>query len=91
MLRDSIKANKLNILAKRAYEGAAIDVTGLLSKINVRCLSISASNDKIVSKNAAKYLNTYIHDVKSVTISGPHFILQTQPKACFEVVQQWLR
>lgn len=91
MLRDSIKANKPNILAKRAYEGATIDVTGLLSKINVPCLSISASNDKIVSKNAAEYLNAYIHDVKSVTITGSHFILQTQPKACFEIVQQWLR
>ena len=90
MLRKSVKSNNPAVLAKRAHEGATLDVTHLLKKISIPCLVISASDDKLVPASATEYLSTHLLNASKVTITGPHFILQTQPKECFKAIQQWL-
>lgn len=90
MLRKSIKSNNPVVLAKRAHEGATLDVTHLLKKISTACLVISASGDKLVPNNASDYLHAHLLNTTKITITGPHFILQSRPGECFKVIQQWL-
>lgn len=90
MLRVSIKMNQPNVLAKRVHEATNVDVTHLLADIKVPCLVITASDDRLVPKRATEYIKKHLPDVQSASIPGPHFILQTQPMVCFEVIQKWV-
>lgn len=90
LLRDSIKENMPNILAMRAHDGSNVDVTELLSKVTAPCLYIAPSNDMLVPSCAINYLKIHLPDMDVVTIQGAHFILQVQPKACYEVVNRFL-
>lgn len=90
LLRDAVRANKPDVLARRARDGSRVDVTALLAKLNVPCLYIAASNDKLVPDTAIDHLEQHLPDMAVVTLSGSHFILQAQPKACFEVVYHFL-
>ena len=89
-LRDSVRANKVDVLAKRAHEGAGIDVSALLSKIKVPCMYIAATNDNLVPAAAIEHLKTHLPQLKVVILEGKHFILQCQPNACFEAVMTFL-
>ena len=90
LLRDAVKANKPDVLARRANDGSSIDVTGLLSGIKVPCLYIAASDDRLVPASAINHLRRHLPDLSVVTIQGAHFILQVQPKACFDAVNDFL-
>jgi pimeloyl-ACP methyl ester carboxylesterase len=90
LLRDSIKANKPEVLAKRVHDVSSVDVTGLLAGIKVPCLYIAASDDKLVPGNAINHLRRHLPDLSVVTIQGSHFILQVQPNTCFNVVNNFL-
>lgn len=90
LLRESVSENKPDVLAMRAREGSLVDVSDLLADIKVPCLYIAASNDKLVPAKAVTHLQSHLFDLKVVTLKGTHFILQTQPKVCFEVVSDFI-
>lgn len=89
-LRDSVRANKPGVLARRAHEGASIDVTALLLNIKVPCMYIAASDDNMVPATAINHLESHLPQLQVVTIEGKHFILQCKPKECFEVVMPFI-
>ncbi len=90
LLRDAIKGNKPGVLAMRAREGSRVDVTESLANIKVPCLYIAADNDRLVPSRALDYLKQHLPDLDVVTLQGAHFILQVQPKACFDVINDFL-
>ena len=90
LLRESVRANHPSVLAQRAYAGATIDVTEKLAHINVPCLYVAASNDRMVPVTALEYLQAHLHTLEVTTIQGAHFILQVQPKACFDVINSFI-
>jgi len=90
MLRNAVKANKPNVLAKRARDGASNDVTDLLSNIKIPCLYLAATDDKMVPKKAIDVLKMNISDLEIVMIEGSHFILQIQPEACYKTINNFL-
>lgn len=90
MLRNSVKANKPSVLAKRARDGASIDVANLLNEIKIPCLYIAATDDKMVPAKAIDILKTNLSNLEVVKIEGSHFILQVQPEACYKVIKQFL-
>lgn len=90
LLRDSVRLNNPDVLAMRAREGASVDVTELLSAIKVPCLYIAASNDRLVPAKAIDHLKRHLSGLDVVTLPGSHFILQTQPEACFDVVNGFM-
>ncbi len=90
LLRDSVKANKPEILARRAHDVSSVDVTELLTDIKVPCLYIAASDDKLVPGDSIDHLKKHLPNLNVVTVQGAHFILQVQPKACFDAVNDFL-
>lgn len=89
-LRNSVRANNPGVLARRARDGANINVISLLGNISKPCLYIRASNDKLVPAQAMYELHRNLPDLVTMTIDGPHFILQTEPQKCSKVVQDFL-
>jgi pimeloyl-ACP methyl ester carboxylesterase len=90
LLRESVRLNKPGVLARRVHDVSSIDVTGLLADIKVPCLYIAASNDKLVPGNAIDHLKKHLPNLNVVTVQGAHFILQVQPKVCFDAVNDFL-
>jgi len=90
MLRNAVKANTPNVLAKRARDGASIDVTKLLNEIKIPCLYIAATDDKMVPNKAIDILKRNLSNLEVVTIEGSHFILQVQPEGCYKVINKFL-
>jgi len=90
LLRESVRDNEPNVLARRAREGAQVDVTESLSKITIPCMYIAPGDDKLVPGSAVKYLKAHLPNMDVVTIQGAHFILQLQPKACYDSVNRFL-
>jgi len=90
MLRNTVKANTPNVLAKRARDGVSIDVTALLNDINIPCLYIAATDDKMVPHKAINILKRNLSNLEIVTIEGSHFILQVQPEGCYKAINKFL-
>ena len=88
ILRQSIKDNIPSVFSRRARDGATIDVISEVKALTVPCLYIQASNDRLVPKTAAVELQACNKHVKVIEIDGPHFILQAQPKQCYELINQ---
>ena len=90
-LREAVKENNPDVLAKRAREGTSVDVTDKLSGITMPCLYLCASDDKLVPETAMSYLSSKLPQMAIQKIQGPHFILQTRPKECFEVINRFVK
>ncbi|MGD8783737.1 MAG: alpha/beta hydrolase [Thioalkalispiraceae bacterium] len=90
LLRQSVKENLSGILAQRARDGSKIDVTNILHKVKVPCLYIAASQDRLVPHTAIKDLQDKLPNIQVVTVEGPHFILQVQPRQCYTIVTNFL-
>jgi len=90
MLRNAVKTNRPSILAKRARDGASIDVTELLSEIKIPCLYIAATDDRMVPNTAINLLKGKLSNFEIATIEGSHFILQVQPEACYKAINKFL-
>lgn len=89
-LRDSVTANRADVLAKRVNEVSSIDVTTLLEKIKVPCLYIAATDDNLVPATAIEHLKRHLAQLQVITLEGKHFILQCQPNASYEAVETFL-
>ena len=57
-------------------------------EISVPAIYIRAEKDKLVPKNKCFEFENHFINLKIQTISGPHFILQSSPKQCAEIISQ---
>ena len=74
------------VLKHRISVLSRIDVSALLSSIEVPILYLRAVRDRIVSEHDAIMLQQYLPDIDRVDIDGPHLLLQTRPQRCAELI-----
>lgn len=89
LFKDVVKKVSGKVLASRCKQISNLDTS--LESINTPCLYIQAENDKLVtneSLDAFKQVNT---SIKVVMVQGPHFILQSNPKKCAEIIAEEYR
>lgn len=91
ILLEAIRDNSPEVLAKRAREGSAVDVTASLPDIDIPCLYISASRDRLVPKQALDVIKAGIRHTEVAEIPGPHFVLQTHPKTCSALITDFMK
>jgi len=72
------------ILAKRLREIAKFSFE--LTPIKICSIYIQPINDKLVPKHNLEIFKRCCKDLKVVKVSGPHFILQTNPKTCADII-----
>ncbi|HPD57952.1 MAG TPA: alpha/beta hydrolase [Smithellaceae bacterium] len=66
-----------------------IDVTAWLSKIKIPCCYLQATNDRLVPASCAEKIKKIALFVEIKKISAPHFILQAEPQACLNAIEDF--
>ena len=74
-------------LKHRLLAVGAVDFTALLAQIRVPVLALCASQDRLVPKAATAWVRAHRHQLDTVTLCGPHWLLQTRPEACAQAIQ----
>jgi len=59
-------------------------------KPQVPCTYILAKDDKLISRKKMEELKSLVPNMALKEIPGPHFILQTQPKACARIIERFI-
>lgn len=59
--------------------------------LDLPCLHLWPQQDRLVASAAAARLPQFCRDIRQMRLDGPHFILQTQPKACAEAIAEFMQ
>jgi pimeloyl-ACP methyl ester carboxylesterase len=74
------------LLKHRIAVFSRIDVSALLSNIEVPILYLHAIRDRIAAESDAQMIQEYLPAIKRVDIDAPHLLLQTRPQQCAELI-----
>jgi pimeloyl-[acyl-carrier protein] methyl ester esterase len=80
----------ISILGHRLKILANINVVSSLANLAVPCCYIQATEDKLVPSVNLKPFQDALPHLLIRKIVGPHFILQTKPTACAEVIKDFI-
>jgi pimeloyl-ACP methyl ester carboxylesterase len=67
-----------------------VDVTKWLKKLPVPCCYLQATDDRIVRSSCLADFENCIPNLEIKRIKAPHFILQAQPQACLDAIEEFL-
>ncbi len=84
LFRQSMNQVSPDILVFRLIEISKI--SGVLETCSLKATYIQASNDKLVPKICAAAFKKAYKDICVFEVQGPHFILQSNPVACLDVI-----
>lgn len=59
--------------------------------VDLPCLHLWPRQDRLVANSAAERLAQTCGDIRRIDMDGPHFILQTQPKACARAIAAFMQ
>lgn len=74
------------VLRTRAAAALRADVLDLLPSVQVPVLQLVGSQDRLLAPSASATLSAGLPSCRTVTIPGPHLLLQTATRACAEEV-----
>ncbi|MCI5142896.1 MAG: alpha/beta hydrolase, partial [Candidatus Electrothrix sp. ATG1] len=77
-----------SVLAARVGEITALRPEQQLLKIP--CAYIQAENDRLIPRSHAQDLRDIAPQITVFKIPGPHFIMQTKPEECVQVVRKYV-
>jgi pimeloyl-ACP methyl ester carboxylesterase len=78
------------ILAHRLKVIGQVDVRGYLPKLTIPCFYIQATSDRSVPPSSLFDFVELVPDLRVKRIRGPHFILQAQPQASLNAIQNFV-
>ncbi|MDR3685024.1 MAG: alpha/beta hydrolase, partial [Geothrix sp.] len=65
----------------------AADHTALLARVQVPAMALHARQDRLVPPAATRWLEAHRPGLETVTLEGPHWLLQARPEACAQVLR----
>lgn len=77
------------VLAHRIRLLSLIDVRDLLPELTIPCWYIQAAQDRLLPSSVLDFIQAIPHLVVR-KITGPHFILQTQPEASAMIINEFI-
>lgn len=89
LFRQSLKKVSASILSYRLREIASLHKK--YEHLSIRAVYIQATNDKLVSSKALKEFKGVIDNLSVYEVDGPHFILQSNPLACANIINTEVR
>ena len=69
----------------------SVDYSHKLRTVELPMLYLQAARDRLVPRSALTRIQRIRQDIEVIQIDGPHFLLQTRPKACAEHLVEFLR
>jgi pimeloyl-ACP methyl ester carboxylesterase len=91
-IRKAIHEVPPQVLANRVKEVLRCEVRSEIGKIWVPILCLRGSSDRLVGAHCAREILSQAcrEESKSVTINGPHLLLQAQPADCVHAIADFL-
>jgi len=74
------------VLRRRAAAALQVDVSGQLGSIRVPALQLVASRDRLLAGSASVHLAACLASCETVTLPGPHLLLQTTTQSPAQAV-----
>jgi len=84
LFAESLKRVSANVLTFRLSEIEELSLHCEISDLS--CCYIQAKNDKLVSAKSIEQFERVINNLGIFSVKGSHFIMQTQPERCAEIV-----
>jgi pimeloyl-[acyl-carrier protein] methyl ester esterase len=91
MLAQAIAKVSNGVFQIRAKAALNVDYSNLARQIKIKCLSIVASEDLLISKATSEHLAQGILEIEVERIKAPHFVLQVAPQLAVQTVQRFLK
>jgi len=91
MLAQAIAKINNGVFQIRAKAALNVDYSNLARQIKIKCLSIVASEDLLISKATSEHLAQSIQEIEVERIKAPHFVLQVAPQLAAPTVQRFLK
>lgn len=88
-LRDVVRALPADVLGTRLALLRSLDEAAALRALSVPLLHLRAVHDCLVS-GSLRHSLMEAPSVEEVAMDGPHFLLQTRPRACRDAILDWL-
>ena len=88
LLRTEIRCMEKSLLWTRLFSLAQLQQP--LLRLELPALQLLAKHDRLVSQQASSSLRLHCNDLQQVTITGPHFLLQSQPEACAHAINRFI-
>jgi len=80
-----------HVMAKRLRQVMEVEDRAILRQIRVPVLSLSGSQDRLVSARNSDDLRALGDRIESVVLDTPHLVLQRQPAAAARIIDEFLR
>lgn len=90
-LGEALHAVSPDVLRARAAAPMRVDVSALLPSVHVPTLQLIASHDRLLASSTSKFLANRLPRCRTVTISGPHLLLQVASEACAKEVAEFIQ
>jgi pimeloyl-ACP methyl ester carboxylesterase len=89
-LADALSRVSPSVIRRRLYAVLGVDVSAILTRIDLPVLYLRASEDRLVPRSASDELSA-VPSIRFAEVEGPHFLLQAKPTAAAAYVQAFLR
>jgi pimeloyl-[acyl-carrier protein] methyl ester esterase len=89
-IRGALKSAHPEILAKRVRAVRGCDATEDICHLNVPLLYLQATEDELVGKESLEEIQRLRPETISISIRGPHLLLQREPRVAADAVAQFL-
>src|SRR5438034_555342 len=80
-----------DVLARRVRDVLSVDCGDALLRCRAPILYLAAADDALVGTRSREALRSFRPDVRVVALPGPHLLLQAQPRAAWQEIEQFLR
>jgi pimeloyl-ACP methyl ester carboxylesterase len=85
-LSDALQALDPRVIAERLRLIAEADITAELANLGVPVVIVQFANDQVIGAHARRELELACPHAQVVRVEGPHFALETKPKAAAEAI-----
>jgi pimeloyl-ACP methyl ester carboxylesterase len=88
LLGEEIQKLPTHLLRERLHNLGQLQKPEL--QLELPALHLLASHDRLVTRKAQVSLQAGCTQLTEITLTGPHFLLQTQPQACATAIQSFI-
>lgn len=88
-VRRALKRVAADVVRKRLHAVLDVNVSEQLKQINVPVLYLRAAKDRIVPRSALRHIASLVPFAQSVTLQGPHMLLQALPSETAQIVTKF--
>jgi pimeloyl-ACP methyl ester carboxylesterase len=89
LIQEEIRGLDRALIRARLHTLATLQAP--LQHLDLPALHLWPLQDRLVAHKVARQLANAFSDIRQIRLDGPHFILQTQPKACARAIAEFMQ